>query len=177
MGFDKTFMTIGSHYLILETYQHLQQLFSTVVLLSDSTAKFNDKPEFKALTIWEDHYPGTGPLGAITTALEMAETPYVFIVACDMPNISIPAIQQLYDQRGTHQVILYEQGHRLETLFAIYHVSCRRVFSRSVNENRLRIRDCFQYLSLSTIPLSGENTELSFPNLNTPAEYNLWESR
>lgn len=45
-----------------------------------------------------DAYPGEGPLGALISALRAASEPYVALVACDLPDMTAPAVEELLVQ-------------------------------------------------------------------------------
>ncbi|MEZ4829416.1 MAG: molybdenum cofactor guanylyltransferase [Bacteroidia bacterium] len=63
---------------------------------ADQAAGLGDYP------VIVDHYPGTGPLGAILSAFETDENSAWLVLACDMPMLSAQTIRQLIQQRKPH---------------------------------------------------------------------------
>ncbi len=68
-----------------------------------------------------DHFPGEGPLGGIVTALRTLTTPYVAIVACDMPWLEASVITSLRDACSTGEVdVAMARTTRIEPLLAVW---------------------------------------------------------
>ena len=70
-----------------------------------------------------DQYPGQGPLGGILTAFEQNPQTSFFVLACDMPKVSLENLQNLLMQRNhttLATVMQHPQTGRLEPLFGIW---------------------------------------------------------
>ena len=170
MGFDKAFLQEGDSYLLQHNATRLRSMFERVMLVSDTAEKFADYDVFDSCRIVTDHYPGTGPLGGICTALEESKDPYVFVMACDMPGPNLNLVEQMRSRLGEAQVVVCEHEGRFETLFAFYHRSCLPVFTRMIGENILKPRRAFDELRVVTLHLPPERADTSFINLNTPED-------
>lgn len=73
-----------------------------------------------AVSFHPDHYPDTGPLGGLATALEVSGTS-VLLLACDMPLITTEAIRWLIGQwDGSGEGVVAMNEGRMEPLFAVY---------------------------------------------------------
>jgi molybdopterin-guanine dinucleotide biosynthesis protein A len=67
-----------------------------------------------------DLLPGQGPLGGIYTALEAAETPFIFVVACDMPFPCMELVSLMMERAPGFQAVVPRRGELIEPLFSIY---------------------------------------------------------
>lgn len=69
-----------------------------------------------------DREPGQGPAGGILTALEEAATPWVLVVAGDMPEVDAALLGALQAEAATdsHSALIPEGPHGLEPLVAAY---------------------------------------------------------
>lgn len=177
MGFDKAFLKEGDSYLLQHNATRLRSMFERVMLVSDTAEKFADYGAFDSSRIVADHYPGTGPLGGICTALEESSDSYVFVMACDMPGPDLSLIEEMRSHLGEAQVVVCEHEGRYETLFAFYHRSCLPVFTRMIGENILKPRRAFDELKVETLHLTPERADTSFINLNTPEDLSRYLSR
>ncbi|MFY1066499.1 molybdenum cofactor guanylyltransferase [Enterococcus sp. AD013-P3] len=171
MGFNKALLQMDGQFVLAKTAQLLKKIFPEVVLMTDRAERFFEKPAFNELTIWEDDYPGCGPLGGITSALEKITTPYAFVMACDMPELSFAAVNELAQTGQTPQVLLYQRKGRLEPLFGFYHRSCLPVFKGQLEQGDGRIREQFAQLQVTTVPTD----KFTFTNVNTPEELIHWK--
>ncbi|MEL7609190.1 MAG: molybdenum cofactor guanylyltransferase [Bacillota bacterium] len=176
MGFDKAFLMEGDAYLLQTNAQRLGSAFERVLLVSDTVEKFAPYGAFGATSAVADHYPGTGPLGGICTALEETDAPYIFVMACDMPRPDLDLIDLMRPHLGQAQVILFAHGDRLETLFAFYHRSCLPVFTERLRKGMLQPRSAFDQLNVLALPLSPERADAAFVNLNTREDLERWRA-
>jgi molybdopterin-guanine dinucleotide biosynthesis protein A len=174
MGFDKAFLMDEEQYLLLQTAKELQSLFEQVVLVSNTKAKFDGLTDFTEFSILEDRYKEKGPMGGISTALEQAQTEYVFIMACDMPLPDMGLIGRMY--RKLEQVLVCSHEGKLEPLLAFYHKSCLPVLKKQMEKGELKPRSAFPALHVGMYCLS--DTELSATvNLNTPEDVQKWNQK
>jgi len=178
MGFDKAFLMDDEQYLLLQTVGKLQSLFEQVVLVSNTKAKFEGRTDFTEFRILEDHYMEKGPMGGISTALEQAQTEYVFIMACDMPLPDIGLIVRMYRklEEEEEQVLVCSHQGKLEPLLAFYHKSCLSVFKKQMEIGELKPRSAFPALNVRHYCLS--DTEMNaIANLNTPEDVQNWNQK
>ena len=177
MGFDKAFLLEGETYLLRNNAQRLGSVFKRVLLVSDTVEKFAPHEAFGETLTVADHYPGTGPLGGICTALEETENPYVFVMACDMPNPDLELIEWMRPHLGQAQVIVFKHEDRFETLFAFYHRSCLPVFTENLREGKLQPRRAFDRLNVLSLQVSPERAKAAFMNLNTREDLERWHAK
>lgn len=169
MGFDKSLLQIDGEFMLLRTVKQLKKIFTEIVLVADKKGKF--PVVFSQVEILEDHYFEKGPLGGLVTALEQIETEYLFLLACDIPDLNIDLIRKMAESIAAHDIVIYEQNDRLEPLFAFYRRSCLHVFKQQLQTNDRRIRKEFDRFLVKVIPLESC---VSLKNVNSPKELALW---
>jgi molybdopterin-guanine dinucleotide biosynthesis protein A len=77
--------------------------------------------DFLDLPVVADLEPGRGAPGGVVTALAMSATEVVLVVACDMPNVTRLAIDQLLAAWSDEvDVVCFERRGALEPLLALY---------------------------------------------------------
>ena len=84
MGFDKQRICVNDKYLIDLLYEELNELFEHVIIVSNSPQIYSDRPYH----VVSDEIEYGGPLTGIHKALKESQSEFVFITACDMPNLN-----------------------------------------------------------------------------------------
>jgi len=74
-------------------------------------------------TMVRDSPAGIGPMGCLRASLRRAETPWILLVACDLPSLETNHLQSLLDatQEDTTAVVAVGSTGFLEPLCALYH--------------------------------------------------------
>lgn len=89
MGFDKQFLKIDERRLMDSLIHKLKEEFEEIIIVTN-------KPEYYiglSHKITSDVIEGKGPLGGIHVGLKESSSQYAFVVACDMPNISMDYVR------------------------------------------------------------------------------------
>lgn len=175
MGFDKAFLMDGEQYMLLKIVRELQLMFEQVVLVSDTKSKFQERADFRGITVLEDIYTEKGPLGGISTALEKVQTEYIFVMACDMPLPDVSLIGRMYHEPGHEQVLTCSRLGKPEPLFSFYHKTCLPVFKKQIEKGELKPRSAFPMLKVRIYELNSKESK-SMLNLNTPKDVGKWRS-
>lgn len=118
MGKDKANLRLGEQTLLQSVIATLQPLFSEVII-----SVRERRPGMGLKQVCDDpaHH---GPLGGLLAGLEAAATPWIFLVACDMPFITPAVAEYLAQRRGRYQAVVpMVQGHP-QPLAAFYAQSC-----------------------------------------------------
>ena len=172
MGQDKALLTIGGRTLLARTLDVLRSIAAEVVVIGP--------PERAAqaggVRVLPDAFPGTGPLGAIATALQAVEHDRMVLVACDMPFLSAALLQYLV-ARSTDDVVAPRTGGHVHVLHAVYRRTCLPAVTAQLAAGDLRVerllervRTCF----VDEAELRAIDPDLrSLWNVNTPVE---WEA-
>jgi molybdopterin-guanine dinucleotide biosynthesis protein A len=105
-----------------------------------------------------------------------ATTPWVFVVACDMPFLNQAVIAQFTSRRATADIVMAKLDAQLQPMHALYSKQCLPVLEQMVRARQLKIQEIISQSSLRvryvteadllTIDPSGR----SFYNVNTLAD-------
>lgn len=93
MGRDKAFVAVNGEPMVRRVARALRAAGATEVV-----AVGRDEGALLAEGIdrfLPDTHPGEGPLGGVVAALDDAVAPMVVVVACDMPDLTVEAVQAL----------------------------------------------------------------------------------
>jgi ribosomal-protein-alanine acetyltransferase len=165
MGRDKATLTLGDRPLIHHVYEKARKVFKEVIILSKA------RPGFEGIdaAVLPDLFPIQSPMVGVVSALLYANTPYVFILACDMPALSEKALAYMVDQVRGEDVIIPRTSKGYEALHAIYGRSCISYFLTAIGRGRLRINDVLAYLRVREVwdhPVFVHKGRSVFTNIN-----------
>ena len=130
--------------------------------------------EYPGFTPLRDEYPGTGPMGAILTALSHAEKYPLFVIACDMPAFTGEEAGRIFaDYRGEDALIPAVNG-RWQPLAALYSRRMIPVFRECLEKEEFRLRNAIMKSAyrLCEVP---EELRFNYLNLNTPEEFQEYQ--
>ena len=172
MGEDKRFLSVGEETLFERSLAVLRSVFETVfvVIAQDSPALRSDVP------VLRDLVPDCGSLGGLYTGLKQAATPYVFVVACDMPFLNPATVRYFMEIKGDQDVVMAKLENGLHPMHALYHRRCLPVMEDLMKAQELKIQQLATHPALrvrliqpaefSTVDPEGR----SFYNVNTPSD-------
>jgi len=123
----------------------------------------------------DDLVPGSGPLGGIHRALTEAQGAPVFVAACDMPFITAPFVEHLFElSRDVDLVVPFtERGYH--PLCAVYSRACLGPITRRLGERRLKVIELADEVRTRIVAadeldrFGGRHRLLA--NVNTPADF------
>ena len=167
MGFDKVLLPVNGVPLVSIVHTRLSGLFDTVLVVG------HHRPEFDALgiTAHPDLMPDRGILGGIYTALSLAETPYTFAAACDMPNIDLDLVEEVLSHREEADAVIPRGPKGFEPLFAVYSRACLPAVRKSLEAGELKVMTALEGLNVVTPRLQTAATGPDpLANLNTPED-------
>jgi ribosomal-protein-alanine N-acetyltransferase len=120
-----------------------------------------------------DVIPVKGAIVGISSALIYAPTAYVFVLGCDMPNVSEEALSYMVRQVNGEDVIIPRVPLGWEALHAIYGKSCIRPFLTAIWEKRFKIPALFPSLNVKELgedPMFIHRGRSVFLNVNSENE-------
>ena len=172
MGHDKRFLHIGESTLFGRSLAVLRSVFQNVlvVIAQDSPALQAEVP------VVRDLVPDCGSLGGLYTGLRHAVTPYVFVVACDMPFLDPRVVQYVTGLKGNTDIVMAKQGDSMQPMHALYSRRCLPVMEEMLKAHDLKIQKMVTHPSLQVrfiteAELSGIDPDgRSFLNVNTPSD-------
>ena len=172
MGEDKRYLVVGEQTLLERGLAVLRSLFQQVLVV---IAQDSPPLDIDARVV-RDLLPDCGSLGGLYSGLTEATTPYIFVVACDMPFLAPEVIAQFTSRRATADIVMAKLAGRLHPMHALYGKRCLPVVEQMIRARQLKIQDMVSHASLRvhyvtevdllTIDPSGR----SFHNVNTPAD-------
>ena len=167
-GLAKHALTVDGQRILDRQRAALRPVTSRVFLVGGPPDRFAGTD----LVVVPDARPGTGPLGAVYTALLAATTPRVLVVACDMPFLTAGFLEHLEAAGHGCDVVLPRDGRGLHPLCAAWAVGAAPILERLLDEGVRRMRDALEALRLHVI--EGEALRVFDPdgrllhNINTP---------
>lgn len=171
IGSDKSGLELKGRKLIDRSSELMMDLFGRclIVVGHEKSPVFGFLPCDADIAI--DDFKGKGPVGGLYTALSRILTPYMFIMACDMPFPSRRLIERMTYISGEHDAVVPISRGYPEPLFAIYSRKSRIVFEQSLMSGRLKIQDSLDMLNTKYLKESEysdiEDSRKSFLNVNT----------
>ena len=183
LGRDKAFVEIGGTTLAQRALDTVREsgIASKTTFIAGSETQF----AIEAITLDApfifDLIEGRGPLGGLHAALSYAQTPWIFVLACDYPFVSPELIALLAGQipENNGAIIPEQPDGRLQPLCAFYKVQAARPVVDEIID-RPRVPPPMREIVNSLNPRIVKRDEYShlagsdhfFSNLNTPDDMN-----
>jgi molybdopterin-guanine dinucleotide biosynthesis protein A len=127
-----------------------------------------------ALTLVQDLYPESGPLGGIYTGLGAMQAPVAVVVACDMPLLQPALLGGLLRLAPSNDLVVPVNNGMPEPLCAAYSKLCIEAIKRQLDAGAFKVTGF--YHQLSPLYLQPEQWRafdpegLSFRNLNLESD-------
>lgn len=169
MGQDKASLLLGERSLLQHVISIVQPLFYEIII-----SVRQPRAEITLPQVCDDPTQ-RGPLAGLVAGLQRAKTPWVFVLACDMPFIEPAVIERLARFRDGHQAVVpMVQGYP-QPLAAFYAVSCVDSVLECLNgDGKRSLRELLdklqvRYVSEDELQIAGSQSR-SFVDLDTPQE-------
>jgi molybdopterin-guanine dinucleotide biosynthesis protein A len=162
---EKSLLPVDGRTLIETVIAQLRPHFDQIII----SAAARDKFAFLNLPLIEDEMPGQGPLMAIMSALRASANDVNFILACDIPFIHVPFMQQILRlARGRDIVVPRYRDGKFEPLFAAYNRAIIPLIEKQLAGGDRKISSLFTSCRTKFVAMDGQKW---FRNLNTLKEY------
>lgn len=179
-GAAKAFLEVGGAAILDRQIQVLRPRFAEIFVAAAPQA---DPAPFQArgLGIVADLYPGAGPMAGLHAALAACRTPWLFVVACDMPFLDGDLIDRLIGftarDPASGAFVPMRDG-RAEPLHSLYRAALAAAAERCLKSGRRAMTDLLdrvatRYIEESDLP--GLTATRSLSNLNTPEDLAMAE--
>ena len=156
----------------------IQRVLQRVRHLGDETMIITNHPagyRFLGLPLVSDVIPGRGALGGLYTALKVAHTPLVAVVACDLPFVNADILSLAVDrlEQMCADAVIPRTERGLEPLHAVYRREpCLPAVKAAIEADKWRMISWHaavdvQHLSPQEIR-KHDPRGLTFKNVNTP---------
>jgi molybdopterin-guanine dinucleotide biosynthesis protein A len=178
MGEDKRYLVVGEKTLLERGLGVLRSIFQEVLVVISQ-----DSPPLDVDTrVVRDLVPDCGSLGGLYSGLMQATTPYIFVVACDMPFLDPAVITQFTSRSAATDIVMAKLGARLHPMHALYGKRCLPVLEQMILVRQLKIQELVSHVSLrvryvtEADLLTIDPSARSFHNVNTPADLEMARS-
>jgi molybdopterin-guanine dinucleotide biosynthesis protein A len=170
-GSNKALSAMGDCRLIEHPARVLAKLFAHLLLVTNSPELY----QFLGWPMLPDLAPGGGPLAGIEAALTQAQTPYIFVAACDMPELDGALISHLCRLAPGYDAVIPVSAKGLEPLHGVYARSALPTISAALAAGTRKLQIVLADLKIRTVSeaeiLAVTPTGLgSFRNINTIAD-------
>ncbi len=172
MGEDKRYLVVGEQTLLERGLGVLRLIFQEVLVVIAQ-----DSPPLDLNTrVVRDLVADCGSLGGLYTGLTQATTPYIFVVACDMPFLDPAVIVQFMSRRASADIVMAKLRARLHPMHALYGKQCLPFVEQMIRARQLKIQGIVSHASLrvryvtEADLLTIDPLGRSFHNVNTPAD-------
>jgi molybdopterin-guanine dinucleotide biosynthesis protein A len=172
MGMDKRHLSVGDRTLLERSLSALSRVFHEVFVVIAQ-----DSPALEIATpVLRDLVPECGSLGGLYTGLRQSCTPYVFVVACDMPFLDPRVIRRFLHRKDEWDIVMAKQQGRLHPMHALYSRQCLPVIEEMVRTRDFKIQRMVTHPSLRVRIVEEADLRAIDPeghglmNVNTPAD-------
>lgn len=184
LGRDKASVDLGGQTLAQRAFQIVSDALpkNRVTFVAANEAQFAIQAIVAEGRFIFDLVEGRGPLGGLHAALADAQTPWIFLLACDYPFVSTELIKLLAGAiDGEHSIVVPEQADgRLQPLCAFYKTEAVRPVIQEIIE-RPRVPPPLQETARELDPRiirpseydSLPDSDRFFVNVNTDLELDL----
>lgn len=174
MGCDKTALSIAGEPLLRRVVGRLRLALSDVVVVGPEVLH----SLVPGVRILHDDAPGSGPLGALATALRALPAERVFLTGCDMPFVTpglVLVMARLAAQCPDVDVVLPRSPTGPEYLHAVYSRSCLPAIERLLSQGERSLRSLVDGVSVrdvapELVAFHDPHGHSAF-NANTPEEW------
>ncbi|MHB9291985.1 molybdenum cofactor guanylyltransferase [Hollandina sp. SP2] len=176
IGYDKKKLELGGETVIVSLITRLHRLFSEVLVSS------NEPFAHDQAVVLQDEL-GAGPLAGIYRGLTYCRSEYLYVVACDMPFISLTYIQYMQEVIRNKQVdacITRRDDGFYEPFNAFFNKSCLKPMYEALVGHTYKISsllECLQLHIMDASRLNGFNQEDMFFNINYQEDLELAKSK
>jgi molybdopterin-guanine dinucleotide biosynthesis protein A len=174
LGREKALENLGEISLLERVLLQLSFLDSDILLV---TAKELSRPwleGYPRLKVVSDIYPGKGPLGGIYTGLELSNSFYNVVVACDMPFLNRALLGYMAGVSAGYDLVVPRLKGLVEPLHAVYSKACLASIEGLLKQGVLGIRELFRLVRVRYVEAEEidrfDPEHLSFFNINTRAD-------
>jgi len=174
MGEDKALKSFLGRPLIQRVIENLTPIADEMIVTTNRPAEYG----FLNQRLVPDLRPGRGALGGLYTAIASATSPFVAVVACDMPFASKFFFGSAYRLMVKEEadVVIAKTDEGYEPLHALYRrETCLPAIEAAIDADQWKVIAWFPQVKVRTLsPDEAKEFDpsgLCFWNVNTPEEF------
>jgi len=120
MGVNKSLLKVESKTIIEVVQDKISKLFKELLVVTNEPELY----QFLNLKIYEDIFPGKGPLAGIHSGLVHSKTQQNFILSCDIPLITTDMINTIINYKKDSPITVAKADGYIQQLCGVYDKSC-----------------------------------------------------
>lgn len=171
MKSNKALLPYRGERFIERIHRQMASLFPEVIVVTNTPEPYRSL-SFRTVS---DIHPGKCTLAGIHAGLVHSASRYIFVVACDMPDLNEILIRHIASRAGHGDVVIPESNGGLEPLHAVYGKGCLAVIEENLASENKKVVACLERLKVTVVSQEEiariDPKFLSFRNINTPEEY------
>jgi len=168
-GQDKGLIKIHGRSLVAHALDTFSPITTQVIISANRNIEDYKSYGFPVIT---DNGPCyQGPLAGISSCLNATQTPYAFVVACDMPSVPASIIKRLYTGLKTQQgaqIALAHDGIRSQPLCLLLSSQLKSSLKQTLKRKELKVLRWINDQNSVTVDCS--DIKDSFKNINTTTD-------
>ncbi len=170
MGRDKGQVMYQKTHLIEYSIKLLESYCNDIIISTNEPARYR-KYGFRIIV---DEFKNSGPMGGIHASLKKSVNYLNFILACDMPNITIQVIDVLISHSSKDQITVPTLKGRSEPLCALYPRDTYLQLEHWLAVGRFKMQEFLQNAKTSFVSMDSFNDDPAtiFKNMNSLADLN-----
>jgi len=167
---NKALLEIGGVPILDRILATLTACCESVIVIANQPEPYNER----RLAVFPDLMPGTGSLGGLYTALEVASTEKVFVCACDMPFVSESLLRYMSARSGSCDAIVPRDHYGLQPMHAIYSREPRKMLRARLQNGLLKVEHFLDSINARILPPEevsrADSFGIAFLNVNDPED-------
>ena len=169
MGGDKAFLEIGGQTLLTRQIQLVRDAGAAEVFISGREGVDYSTSGCRVLT---DKFPDAGPLAGIERALDAASTPWLLVLAVDLPEMTVELLQELLAGCRENRGVVPCVTGNLEPLAAVYPSAARRLAAELLAGENFAVKHFAARCEVMGLIVRQEPTVAAFffQNWNSPSD-------
>jgi len=174
LGREKALENLGERSLLEWVLLQLDFLDSDILLITARELSYPWFEGYPRLKVVSDIYPGKGPLGGIYTGLELSDSFYNVVVACDMPFLNRALLGYMASVSAGSDLVVPRFKGLVEPLHAVYSKACLAPIERLLKQGIFGVRELFRLVRVRYVEAEEidwfDPEHLSFFNINTRSD-------
>jgi molybdenum cofactor guanylyltransferase len=171
-GRDKAFFPVDGIPMVENISGLLMEIFSRILIVTNTPERYGRYGYFSTVS---DIFKDAGPLGGIHAAMTAVNTPYIFVVSCDMPCLDKSIINNqigLFFKEQDLEAFVPRVNSKIEPLHAIYSAKLAKKLAKFLSEtNDKSIRAFLAGIKVSYMDMpDDEMVARAFSNINNPQD-------
>ena len=169
MGQDKALLLLDGKTLLEHVTASMQSVFPKVIVSVRRLREDVDTPQVC------DEVEASGPLAGLIAGLAQVDTPWIFVVACDMPFVSETVVMHLAKLRASHQAVVPVAHGHIQPMAAFYATNTLDVMREAFSTGDKSLRGILDKINVRYVgeqELRESDPQLkSFFDLDTPQDF------